>query len=73
MIKIEESMKDVMQTLTELQVVQIRMAKEQEKQDKILRNLQKFLMDNHANPIMIEEDSPNIQVNNPLEHSEEEE
>ena len=72
-IKIEESMKDAMQMLTEFQVVQLRMAKEQEKQGKILRNLQKFLMDNHANPIVIEEDSPNIQVYNPLEHNEEEE
>ena len=38
-IKIEEVVKDSLQMLTELQVVQIRMAKEQEKQGKILRNL----------------------------------
>ena len=72
-IKIEESMKDAMQMLTEFQVVQLRMAKEEEKQGKILRNLQKFLMDNHANPIVIEEDSLNSHVHNPLEHNEKEE
>ena len=54
--------------LTELQVQQLRMAKEQEKQGKILRNLQKFLMDNHANPIVIEDST-----NNNTEAIEEEE
>ena len=43
--------------VTEIQVKQIRMSKEQEKQGRILRNLQKFLMDNQANPILIEEES----------------
>ena len=55
--KMEESKKDVLQMLTEIQVTQLRMAKEQERQGKILRNLQKFLMDNQANPILIDEDS----------------
>ena len=44
--KMEESMKDVLQMMTEIQVIQLRMAKEQERQGKICRNLQKFLMDN---------------------------
>ena len=37
-MKIEEIIKDSLQMLIELQVMQIRMAKEQEKQGKILRN-----------------------------------
>lgn len=67
-IKIEEKVTDSLQMLTELQVQQLRMAKEQEKQGKILRNLQKFLMDNHANPIVIEDST-----NNNTEAIEEEE
>ena len=55
--KIEDSLKDALQMMTEIQVTQLRMAKEQERQGKILRNLQKFLMDNQANPILIDEDS----------------
>ena len=53
----EESKKDVLQMLTEIQVIQIRMEKEQERQGKILKNLQKFLLDNQANPILIDEAS----------------
>ena len=55
--KIEDSLKDALQMMTEIQVTQLRMEKEQERQGKILRNLQKFLMDNQANPILIDEDS----------------
>ena len=68
--KLEESMKDTLQMLTEIQVTQLRMAKEQERQGKILRNLQKFLMDNQANPILIDEDSS---LNQEHEVSDEEE
>ena len=68
--KMEESIKDVLQMLTEIQVTQLRMAKEQERQGKILRNLQKILMDNQANPILIDEDSS---LNQEQEASEEEE
>ena len=68
--KLEESMKDTLQMLTEIQVTQLRMAKEQETQGKILRNLQKFLMDNQANPILIDEDSS---LNQEHEVSDEEE
>src|SRR5574338_1170961 len=71
-IKIEEKVNDSLQMLTEMQVQQLRMAREQEKQGKILRNLQKFLMDNHANPIVIK-DSSNIEANEEGEEDEEEE
>ena len=53
--------------LTEIQLVQLRMEKEQEKQGKILRNLQKFLMDNHANPIVIDDETSNVHAQQPLE------
>ena len=68
--KMEESMKDILQMMTEIQVTQLRMAKEQERQGKILRNLQKFLMDNQTNPILIDEDSS---LNQKQEASDEEE
>ena len=54
-IKVERSMEYVLQMLTEIQVMQIKMAKEQEKQGKILRDVQKFILDNHNNPIIIKE------------------
>ena len=50
-------MTDLLQMMTEIQVSQLRMAREQDRQGRILRNLQKFLMDNHASPIVIEESS----------------
>ena len=71
--EIEESMIDVLQMLTEIQVTQLRMAKEQERQGKILRNLQKFLMNNYANPILIDEDSSLNQEQEAGKEEEEEE
>ena len=71
-MKMEDSLKDALQLMTEIQVVQLRMAKEQERQGKILRNLQKFLMDNHANPILIDEESSGDQVQEDSEEEEEE-
>ena len=59
--------------MTEIQIVQLRMAKELERQGKILRNLQKFLMDNHANPILIDEDSSGDHEQEESEEEEEEE
>ena len=69
--KMEDSLKDTLQLMTEIQVMQLRMAKEQERQGKILRNLQKFLMDNHANPILIDEDSSEDHVQEASEEEEE--
>ena len=60
--KMEDSLKDALQLMTEIQVMQLRMAKEQERQGKIVRNLQKFLIDNHANSILIDKDSSGNQV-----------
>ena len=71
-MKMEDSLKDALQLMTGIQVVQLRMAKEQERQGKILRNLQKFLMDNHANPILIDEDFSGDQVQEDSEEEEEE-
>ena len=72
-IKIEDQVQDTLQTLTEIQMVQLRMEKEQEKQGKILRNLQKFLMDNQANPIVIDDESSNVHIQQPLENDNVEE
>ena len=59
-IKVEKSMEYVLQMLTEIQVMQIKMAKEQEKQGKILRDVQKFILDNHNNPIIIKEEEEEV-------------
>jgi len=56
-IKLQEKMKDILQLLTEIQVSQLRMAREQQRQGNIIRNVQKFLMDNRTNPINIEDSS----------------
>ena len=71
-MKLEESLKDSLQLLTEIQLSQLRMEREQHKQGKIIRNIQRFVMDNQTNPIIIEDDSSNVQVHNPLEEEEEE-
>ena len=71
-MKMEDSLKDALQLMTEIQVVQLKMAKEQERQGKILSNLQKFLMDDHANPILIDEESSGDQMQEDGEEEEEE-
>ena len=43
--------------MTEIQVSQLRMAREQQRQGNIIKNVQKFLMDNRTNPINIEDSS----------------
>lgn len=56
-IKLQEKMKDFLQIMIEIQVSQLRMAREQDRHGRIIRNLQKFPMDNHVNPIVIVESS----------------
>ena len=41
--------------MAEIQLSQLRMAREQQKQGNILRSVQKFIMDNSTNPINIED------------------
>ena len=73
MIKLQEKMKDLHQMMVEIQVSLLRMAREQDRQGRILSNLQNFLMDSHANPIVIEESSQAMdsEEEEPLEEPQE--
>ena len=68
-MRIEAMVKNVFQLVTEIQVKQIQMAREQQRQGCILRDLHKFMLDNSHNPIVIDEEEPS----NAREDSEEEE
>ena len=72
-MRIEVMMKDILQLVTEIQVKQIRMGVEQQRQGRILRNLHMFLMDNPNNRILIDEESSGAQMDSEEEPMEEEE
>ena len=72
-MRIEAMLKDVLQLVTEIQVKQIRMGVEQQRQGCFLRDLYKFLMDNPNNPIVIDDEPSNARMDSEDEPMEEEE
>ena len=72
-MRIEAMMKDVFQLVTEIQVKQIQMGLEQQRQGHYLRNLHKFLLDNPNNPIVIDDEPSNARVDSEEEEPMEEE
>ena len=73
-MRFEGMMKDVFQLVTEIQVKQIQMGIEQQRQGRLLRDLHKFMLDNPHNPIVIDEDEPsNARVDSEEEEPMEEE